>query len=237
MLDELHIDSTWRDALAGELAAPYMTELRRFLEEEAAAGNTYAPHGADIFRAFTLTPFDAVRVVIVGQDPYHGPGQAHGLSFSVPAGIRTPPSLANIYREIHADLGIEPPDHGNLEAWAQRGVLLLNTTLTVQLGAAGSHRGAGWERFTAEALSALNAGHDGLVFMLWGRHAQQAAHLLDADRHCILQAAHPSPLSARTGFFGCKHFSAANDYLKMQGKDPIDWSLSKLVVQYPPAVG
>lgn len=237
MVLESTIEPQWRAALAEEWTAPYMGELQRFLAAERAAGRTYAPADEDIFRAFNLTPFDAVRVVIVGQDPYHGPGQAHGLSFSVPAGVRTPPSLANMFREIHADLGIEPPEHGNLEHWATHGVLLLNATLTVRLGAAGSHRRAGWEHLTDAAIRALSAQHDGLVFMLWGRHAQHAARLIDVSRHAILQAPHPSPLSAHTGFFGCKHFSQANKYLNMQGKNQIDWSLPELVVQYTPAVG
>lgn len=211
--------------LAQELGAQYFAELQQFLDDEATAGREVYPAASDMFRAFALTPFDLVRVVVVGQDPYHGPGQAHGLSFSVPAGVGLPPSLRNIFRELASDLGLTAPSHGNLEAWAQQGVLLLNTTLTVGAGVAGSHHGRGWERFTDAAIQALNDQRDGIVFLLWGRHARQKAAMIDHGRHHVLQAAHPSPLSASKGFFGCRHFSRTNELLGERGERPIDWSL------------
>jgi uracil-DNA glycosylase len=216
-------EAGWKQVLADEFAAPYMADLHHFLNAEEQAGAVVYPRRADIFRAFNLTPFADVRVVIVGQDPYHGPGQAHGLSFSVPAGVRVPPSLANIFREIQRDLGGELPCHGNLDGWATQGVLLLNATLTVRAGAAGSHRGAGWEQFTTAAIRAVNEYHDGVVFLLWGRHAQRAGRVIDHERHHVLTAAHPSPLSAHNGFFGCGHFSQTNKILREQGKSQIRW--------------
>lgn len=217
------IERGWKRALEREFAQPYVAELKRFLLSERSAGRAFHPAGPDIFRAFELTPFDQVRVVIIGQDPYHGPGQAHGLCFSVPDGVPLPPSLKNIFRELQADLGVEPPATGNLESWARQGVLLLNATLTVGSGRAGSHRGRGWEQLTDAAITALNEQRQGLVFMLWGRDAQRKAALIDEGRHHVLRAAHPSPLSAHNGFFGCRHFSRANELLKESGQPEIRW--------------
>lgn len=215
----------WYKPLAAEFQAPYFAELRRFLVAEREQHTIYPP-ARSIFNAFHSTPFEQVRVVILGQDPYHGPGQAHGLSFSVPPGIPPPPSLANIFTELNRDLGIPRPAHGDLTSWAQQGVLLLNATLTVRAAEAGSHQGKGWERFTDAAIGALSDQHHGLIFLLWGRFAQQKANLIDADKHYILQAPHPSPLSAHRGFIGCGHFSRANELLEAQGKQPINWALA-----------
>jgi len=219
------IHSSWLEVLGEEFAAPYMGELRSFLEAERAAGRQVYPANANIFRAFDSTPFDQVRAVILGQDPYHGPGQAMGLSFSVPRGERVPPSLRNIFAEIETQLYIVRPVHGDLTAWAERGVLLLNTSLTVRAGEAGSHRPAGWERFTAAAIAALADRREGLVFLLWGRHARDAGRSIDRERHLVLESAHPSPLSATNGFFGNGHFAEANRYLVERGGEPIDWTL------------
>ena len=202
-----------------------MQALASFLRSEKRAGKVIHPPGPEIFAAFDHTPFDAVRVVILGQDPYHGPGQAHGLCFSVRPGVPPPPSLVNIFKEIRRDLGIAPPDHGCLTPWAERGVLLLNAVLTVEQGLAASHQGKGWEGFTDAAIDALNREREGLVFMLWGSYAQRKGQLIDARRHGVLKSVHPSPLSAHRGFHGCGHFSAANRYLEARGQAPIDWSL------------
>ena len=218
------IGSGWMQALAGEFEAPYFAELKAFLVAERAAHAVY-PKGSDIFNAFNTTPFEEVKVVILGQDPYHGPGQAHGLCFSVPAGVPPPPSLMNMFAEVERDLGIPPPAHGDLSPWARQGVLLLNATLTVRAHAAGSHQNKGWERFTDAAIARLSEQHRGLVFMLWGRYAQQKEALIDNSRHYILKAPHPSPLSAHRGFMGCGHFRQANELLAAQGKRPIDWRL------------
>jgi uracil-DNA glycosylase len=215
----------WREALAGEFASPYMAELRAFLSGEAAAGKRIHPEEGAHFRALDLTPLDGVRVVILGQDPYHGPGQAHGLAFSVPPGVRVPPSLANVYRELEADLGIPPAPHGSLEPWARQGVLLLNAVLTVEEGRAASHRGRGWERLTDAVVARVASLPRPVVFMLWGSHAQKKAAFVDRVRHLVLTAPHPSPLSAHTGFLGCRHFSKANAFLAGQGEAPIDWRL------------
>ena len=215
----------WYEPLAAEFQAPYFAELRRFLVAEREQHTIYPP-ARSIFNAFHSTPFEQVRVVILGQDPYHGPGQAHGLSFSVPPGIPPPPSLVNMFAELNRDLGIPRPAHGDLTSWAQQGVLLLNATLTVRAAEAGSHQGKGWERFTDAAIGALSDQHHGLIFLLWGRFAQQKASLIDADKHYILQAPHPSPLSAHRGFIGCGHFSRANELLEAQGKPPINWALA-----------
>lgn len=218
------IDPGWAERLSPEFNAPYFAELKNFLVQERAAHTIY-PRGKDILRAFQLTPFDAVRVVILGQDPYHGPGQAHGLSFSVPAGVPPPPSLQNIFKEIQRDIGPFTPSSGDLSHWAESGVLLLNATLTVRAGEAASHQGHGWERFTDAAITALSKERTGLIFLLWGRHAQAKEPLIDSDRHYILKAPHPSPLSAHRGFLGCGHFSAANEILLAQGGSPIPWIL------------
>ncbi len=202
-----------------------MQALRGFLVEQARAGKTIYPPAGKIFAALDATPFDQVKVVILGQDPYHGPGQAHGLCFSVLPGVAVPPSLQNIYKEIQADLGIAAPDHGCLLPWAQRGVLLLNAVLTVERGRAGAHQGKGWEEFTDQIVRLLGQQREGLVFMLWGSYAQAKGKILDGRRHLILRSTHPSPLSAHRGFLGCRHFSKANDYLRRRGAEPVDWSL------------
>ena len=219
------LEPSWRDRIGDYLARPDMRALSDFLRSEKQAGKVIYPPGPEIFAAFDHTPFDAVRVVILGQDPYHGPNQAHGLCFSVRPGVATPPSLQNIFKEIQRDLGLRAPDHGCLTPWADRGVLLLNATLTVQQCMAGSHQGKGWEGFTDAAIDALNREREGLVFMLWGSYAQKKGQLIDGGRHCVLRSVHPSPLSAHRGFIGCGHFSAANQYLESRGEPPIDWSL------------
>ncbi len=217
------LEPTWKAVLASEFDKPYMQELRQFLVAEQESHTIFPPNRL-IFNAFEHTPFDRVRVVILGQDPYHNIGQAHGLSFSVPRGMDIPPSLRNMYKELATDIpGFEPPAHGDLSSWADQGVLLLNATLTVRAHAAGSHQGKGWETFTNRAIAELSAGRAGIVFMLWGRFAKQKAALIDGRKHLILTAAHPSPLSAYNGFFGCRHFSQANDYLVEQGLPPINW--------------
>ncbi|GMQ55452.1 uracil-DNA glycosylase [Halopseudomonas aestusnigri] len=215
----------WLDALQGEFAQPYMQQLRDFLQAEKAAGKVIFPPGALIFNALNSTPLDKVRVVIIGQDPYHGPGQAHGLSFSVPPGVRTPPSLQNIFKEINRDLGLPIPQHGCLQSWAEQGVLLLNAVLTVEQGQAGSHAKRGWERFTSRVIELVNERREHCVFLLWGSYAQRKGEQIDRTRHCVLTSVHPSPLSAHRGFIGNGHFSAANDYLVSNGLAPIDWSL------------
>lgn len=217
------IDPGWAEQLQHELHAPYFAELKNFLVGERAA-HTVFPKGGEILKAFRSTPFDRVRVVILGQDPYHGPGQAHGLCFSVPAGVEPPPSLRNIIKEVHRSTGATASGNGDLGRWAEQGVLLLNATLTVRAGEAGSHQGHGWERFTDAAIAALSRERSGLVFMLWGRHAQAKEPLIDAGKHHILKAPHPSPLSAHRGFIGCGHFSRANEILQAQGGGPINWS-------------
>ena len=223
-MGEPRLHPSWLEPLRGEFADPYMAALRQFLLAEKAAGKRIFPKSENWFRALDLTPLDKVRVVILGQDPYHGEGQAHGLCFSVQPGVRTPPSLVNIYKEMEADLGIPRARHGFLEHWASQGVLLLNAVLTVQMGAAASHQGRGWERFTDAVIRLVNAKPDPVVFMLWGSHAQKKAAFVDS-RHLVLKAPHPSPLSAHTGFLGCRHFSQANDFLKSRGLEPIDWAL------------
>ena len=220
---------SWLEPLRGEFAEGYMAALRQFLVAEKAAGKRIFPKGGEWFRALDLTPLDDVRVVILGQDPYHGEGQAHGLCFSVRLGTRTPPSLVNIYKEMEADLGIPPARHGFLEHWAEQGVLLLNAVLTVQMGMAASHQGRGWERFTDAVIRLVNAREKPVVFMLWGSHAQKKAAFVESiergGRHLVLRAPHPSPLSAHTGFLGCRHFSKANEFLVSRGLKPIDWAL------------
>lgn len=223
--DRIRLHESWKSRLVDVFATPQMQSLRAFLRAEIAAGKTIYPPTSQIFAALDTTPFDQVKVVILGQDPYHGPGQAHGLCFSVRPGVRPPPSLVNIFREIHNDLGIPPPSHGYLMHWAEQGVLLLNAVLTVERGRAGSHQGKGWEVFTDAVIDHLSRERDGLVFMLWGSPAQTKGRLLDISRHLILKARHPSPLSAHSGFFGCRHFSQANAWLREHGQTPIDWSL------------
>jgi uracil-DNA glycosylase len=219
------LEPSWKQRVGDYLQRSDMQSLAAFLREQKRAGKHLYPPGPEIFNAFAHTPFDAVRVVILGQDPYHAPGQAHGLCFSVRPGVRVPPSLDNIFREIERDLGIPRPTHGCLTAWADQGVLLLNSVLTVEEGRAGAHQGKGWEGFTDAAIAALDREPDGLVFLLWGAFAQRKGALIDRQRHCVLSAVHPSPLSAHRGFIGCGHFSAANRYLQSRGQPPIDWSL------------
>lgn len=221
----IRLDPSWRQRVGDALETPQMRELATFLRTEKAAGKTIYPPGSQIFAALDTTPFDAVKVVILGQDPYHGPGQAHGLCFSVGPGVAVPPSLQNIFKEISRDLDLPRPRHGNLGAWARQGVLLLNAVLTVEHGQPGSHQGLGWEGFTDACIEALNREREGLVFLLWGSHAQAKGRLIDGRRHLILKAPHPSPLSAHRGFLGCGHFSRTNRYLEDSGRTPIDWSL------------
>ena len=215
----------WLERLRGEFDQPYMADLKRFLCAEKEQGKRIFPKGCDWFKALDLTPPDTVKVVILGQDPYHGLGQAHGLCFSVPNGVDPPPSLRNIYKELESDLGIARSSHGFLEHWARQGVLLLNSVLTVEMGQAASHRDKGWERFTDAIIREVNALDHPVVFMLWGSYAQKKAAFVDSSRHLVLKAPHPSPLSAHSGFFGCKHFSKANAFLESKGLTPIDWSL------------
>ena len=218
---------SWLAALEDEFSQPYMQSLRDFLKQESEAGQPLYPPSRLIFNALDSTPLDQVRVVILGQDPYHGPGQAHGLCFSVPRGVRQPPSLLNIFKAIQNDLGIPPSSHGCLEDWCEQGVLLLNAVLTVRHKQAGSHAGKGWEVFTDKVIQVLNEHCDGLVFLLWGAYAQKKGTIIDANRHLVLKAVHPSPLSAHRGFLDCQHFSKANDYLQSRGKDAINWALSE----------
>lgn len=228
-MSEIKLHESWLGPLKGEFDQPYMASLKGFLVAEKAAGKRIFPKGGEWFRALDLTPLGQVRVVILGQDPYHGPDQAHGLCFSVKPGVRVPPSLVNIYKEMQADLGIPPARHGFLEHWAKQGVLLLNAVLTVEMGQAASHRERGWERFTDAAIAAVNRQSDPVVFLLWGSYAQKKAALIDSvdkgGRHLVLKAPHPSPLSAHNGFFGCRHFSKANAFLERHGLAPIDWKL------------
>ena len=223
--DRVRIEPSWKQRLAAAFDDPQMHALADFLRAEKAAGKILYPPGAQIFAALDTTPFDAVKVVILGQDPYHGPGQAHGLSFSVAPGVAVPPSLQNIFKEISRDLGLPRPTHGDLRAWARQGVLLLNAVLTVQAGSPTSHQGKGWEGFTDACISALSREREGLVFLLWGSSAQAKGRLIDSGRHLVLKAPHPSPLSAHRGFLGCGHFSRANAYLQASGRTPIDWGL------------
>ena len=221
---EVKIEQTWKDALAGEFEKPYFASLVRFLREEKAAGKKIFPPGSQIFRAFELTPLPQVRVVILGQDPYHGPGQAHGLSFSVPENMPAPPSLKNIFKEIESDLGVRMSGYPNLEKWARQGVMLLNAVLTVRSGEAASHSKIGWEEFTDAVIRYISDNCEGVVFMLWGNFARSKRDLIDRSRHFVLEAAHPSPL-ARGAFFGSRHFSQANNILVSRGQKPIDWQL------------
>lgn len=221
----IKLDESWRIALQKEFDSPYMKDLKAFLQEEKKAGKRIFPRGPEWFRALNLTPLGSVRVVILGQDPYHGAGQAHGLCFSVRKGVRIPPSLKNIYKEMLSDLGIPPAHHGNLTSWARQGVLLLNSVLTVELGQAASHQRHGWERFTDAVIASVNEQKTPVVFILWGSYAQKKAAFVDSSRHLVLKATHPSPLSAHTGFFGNRYFSKANAFLEEHGLKPIDWQL------------
>jgi uracil-DNA glycosylase len=221
----LRLEPSWKARIGDWFAREDMRALSSFLRERIHAGARIHPEPKNIFAAFDATPFDAVKVVVLGQDPYHGPGQAHGLCFSVLPGVDVPPSLQNIYKEHARDTGFVPPAHGYLLPWAQRGVLLLNSVLTVEEGRAGSHQGKGWEGFTDHVVDVLNREREGLVFLLWGSYAQAKGRVIDPRRHRVLKAPHPSPLSAHRGFIGCGHFSAANEYLTRRGVDPIDWSL------------
>ena len=225
MAEPVKLHESWHAPLADQLASPQMAALKAYLLAERAAGKSIFPKGSEWFRALDLTPLDQVRVVILGQDPYHGPGQAHGLAFSVCPGVRVPPSLVNIYKELQTDLGIAPARHGFLEHWARQGVLLLNTCLTVEQGQAASHKGRGWEGFTDAVIRLVAARERPCAFLLWGSHAQKKAGFVDSARHLVLKAPHPSPLSAHGGFFGCRHFSRTNDWLERQGMPPIDWAL------------
>lgn len=225
MTSMIKLDESWRTPLSQEFQQPYMQGLKQFLESEKAQGKRIFPKGSEYFRALDLTPLDAVKAVILGQDPYHGEGQAHGLCFSVRPGVRTPPSLANIYKELKTDLGIDPPRHGFLEHWARQGVLLLNSVLTVEMGRAASHQKQGWEQFTDAVVRLVNQKDEPVVFLLWGAHAQRKAAFVDQSKHLVLKAAHPSPLSAHNGFLGCRHFSRANAFLEAKGRGAIDWSL------------
>jgi uracil-DNA glycosylase len=224
-MNTIKLDPEWLQLLQPEFDAPYMQELRAFLSSEKASGKTIFPPGSLWFNALNHTPFSKVKVVILGQDPYHGPHQAHGLCFSVLDGVQAPPSLLNIFAELKRDLGISPPSHGNLTAWADQGVLLLNAVLTVEQGKAGAHQGKGWERFTDRVVALLNEKREHLVFMLWGSYAQKKGAIIDRKKHKVLMSPHPSPLSAYRGFIGNNHFSIANSYLQEQGITPVDWRL------------
>ncbi len=225
-IDRIKLDDSWKQHLLPEFELDYMRDLRRFLRDEKTAGKVIFPAGANIFNALNATVFDQVKVVILGQDPYHGPGQAHGLCFSVQDGVAIPPSLRNIYKELAQDLGITPATSGNLQGWAQQGVLLLNAVLTVESGLAASHQKKGWERFTDRIVNLLNEKRDNLVFLLWGSYAQRKGAMIDRSRHLVLESVHPSPLSASRGFFGNHHFSQTNAYLIEHHKTPIDWRVT-----------
>lgn len=223
--DKIKLEASWKERLYDEFSQPYMKKLREFLRQRAQSGARIYPKGAHIFAAMDSTPFDQVRVVILGQDPYHGPRQAHGLCFSVQPGIPAPPSLMNLFRELHEDLNCPVPQHGYLMPWAEQGVLMLNAVLTVEERRAGAHSNQGWEQFTDRIIQLLNAEQEHLVFMLWGSYAQRKGAMIDKTKHLVLKAPHPSPLSAHRGFFGCRHFSRANEYLLENGKEAIDWCL------------
>lgn len=225
MTDSVCLEESWKEVLAPEFDKDYMKILKKFLQSEKKAKKTIYPKGDDIFRAFEFTPFDKVKVVILGQDPYHGPNQAHGLCFSVKPGIAIPKSLRNIYKELQFDVGFKPVNHGCLKHWAKQGVLLLNSVLTVERSNAGAHQGKGWEQFTDEVIARLNERTDPVIFVLWGAYAHKKGEIINQENHIVLQAAHPSPFSAYRGFFGCKHFSKINECLKSLNKTPINWQL------------
>lgn len=221
----IQLEASWLERLREQFDQPYMQELKNFLRREKASGKVIYPPGNEMFAAFNLTPLEHVKVVILGQDPYHGPGQAHGLCFSVKPGVALPPSLVNIYKELEQDLGVPPASHGCLTHWAEQGVLLLNSVLSVERGRAASHQGRGWEQFTDRAIEAVNRDCEHVVFMLWGAYAQRKGAVIDQSRHLVLQAPHPSPLSAHRGFFGCGHFGKANAWLVSKGRESVDWRL------------
>ena len=222
----IELESSWRKRLQGDLDSEYMAQLRDFLREQKALGKTVYPAADKTFAALNAAPFDSVKVVILGQDPYHGPGQAHGLCFSVMRDVQVPPSLRNIYKELASDVNFVPPTHGCLIEWARQGVLLLNSVLTVEESLAASHKGKGWERFTDSIVNHLNDEAESIVFILWGNYAQKKGAMIDRERHLVLQSAHPSPLSASRGFYGNHHFSKSNEYLQGQNKVAIDWQIS-----------
>lgn len=232
---QIRPDRGWKEHLGEEFSQPYMQALAEFLSSEESAGKTLFPDSAHCFNALNSTPLDQVRVVILGQDPYHGPGQAHGLCFSVRPDVPPPPSLVNVFKEIQSDLGIPAPDHGCLQPWAEQGVLLLNSVLTVVQGQAAAHQGKGWETFTDRVIETVNREREGVVFLLWGSYAQKKGKHIDRNRHRVLEGPHPSPLSAYRGFFGCKHFSRANEWLREQGQEPVNWELpskADLIARY-----
>ena len=222
---DVKIEESWKQALKPEFDKPYFQNIVQHIKTEKSQNKQIYPAGSNIFQAFKFTPIDKVKVVIIGQDPYHGPGQAHGLSFSVPEGIAQPPSLINIFKELNEDLGVPIPKHGNLSKWAELGVLLLNASLTVRANEPMSHAKIGWADFTNTVIKTISDKREHVVFVLWGKFAQEKRSLIDESKHCVLRAAHPSPLSAHAGFFGCKHFSKTNEYLMNKGIDPIDWKL------------
>ncbi|MBL0310782.1 MAG: uracil-DNA glycosylase [Bacteroidetes bacterium] len=220
----VQLESGWKELLSDDFQKPYFPLIKKFILEQKAKGKKVYPPGPLVFNAFNLTPLEQLKVVIIGQDPYHGAGQAHGLCFSVPMGVKPPPSLVNIFKEINNDLGIAPPNHGNLEKWAKQGVLLLNASLTVNESEANSHAKCGWQTFTDAVIKKISESKTGIVFLLWGRFAQDKETLIDMSKHIVFKSAHPSPFSV-THFYGCKHFSKTNEALRQQGKEPIDWSL------------
>jgi uracil-DNA glycosylase len=222
---DVKIEASWKDVLKTEFTNPYFQQIALHIKTEKSQGKTIYPPGSFIFNAFNTTPFDKIKVVILGQDPYHGPGQAHGLCFSVQNGIQPPPSLVNIFKELQEDTGMRIPDHGNLTKWAEQGVFLLNASLTVRAGEPMSHSKIGWANFTDAVIKKISAEKQHVVFILWGKFAQEKKILIDETKHCILKSAHPSPLSAHAGFFGCRHFSKTNEYLMSKGIDPVNWSL------------
>ena len=227
-IQSVKLDPSWKETLSSEFGKPYMAKLKEFLVAEMRSGKTIFPKGSEYFNALNLTPFEQVKVVILGQDPYHGPGQAHGLCFSVQPGVPIPPSLVNIYKELQGDLGIKPQTHGFLESWAQQGVLLLNSVLTVESGKAASHQKQGWETFTDNVIQQLSERRDNLAFILWGSYAQKKGSVIDRNKHLVIESPHPSPLSAHRGFFGTKPFSKINQFLIQHQKTPIDWELPNL---------
>lgn len=224
-LSTVDLEPQWKSVLQDEFSKDYMRNLKSFLQNEMKAKKQIFPRGSEYFAALNMTAFDKVKVVIVGQDPYHGPGQAHGLCFSVKQGVKTPPSLQNIFKELHADLNLPIPAHGDLSLWAKQGVLLLNSVLTVENGKAAAHQGKGWEEFTDRIIAALNENRENIVYLLWGAYAQKKAHFVDRQKNLVLEGPHPSPLSAHRGFFGTRPFSQINNYLKSKGKAEIDWRL------------